>query len=203
MISLEHQNTLKQVLGRMVNFPDSEWARLNQQLSYHELGAGAYFVRAGEPSSAVGFVVSGLLRKLYQMQDGREFIKDFSFESCLVTAYSALLTDSPSHLSIQAIEPTILIIIPYREVVGWYSLHPVWQELGRKIAEGLFIEREQREWQLLTSSARERYEIFIAQYPELVPRVPQYDIASYLGISPVSLSRLVGKKRDQKRQRKG
>ena len=194
MIDPQHEKILRDYLERIVPIPDLEWRRLQASLSSLKLKRADYFVSAENTAKDIGFVLSGLLKKFYRTTDGKEFIKDFSPERRLVTAYSSLLQNKPARLNIQAIEPTKLLVIPFKKFKLLYEYHPCWQELGRKIAENLFIEREQREYELLLFPAKERYDIFLQQYPDLLTRVPQYEIASYLGISPISLSRLVGKK---------
>ena len=194
MIDPQHEKILRDYLERIVPIPDLEWQRLHSSLSSLKLKRADYFVRAEDTAKDIGFVLSGLLKKFYRTTDGKEFIKDFSPDRRLVTAYSSLLQKKPARLNIQAIEPTKLLVIPFEKFRSLYEYHPCWQELGRKIAENLFIEREQREYELLLFPAKERYDIFLQQYPDLHTRVPQYEIASYLGISPISLSRLVGKK---------
>lgn len=195
MINQEHEKKLYTFLGRIVDLPDTEWERLRSSLTLCKLNRDDYFVQAGDKSKNIGFVISGLLKKFYRTEDGKEYIKDFSVEGRLVTAYSALLQNQPARLNIQAVESTELLMIPYEKFTALYAYHSCWQELGRKIAENLFIEREQREWELLLFPAKERYELFVKRHPKLLSRVPQYEIASYLGISHISLSRLIGKKR--------
>lgn len=198
MIEHAHEKILYDYLNRIVPIPAEEWPRLRESIGITTLRASDYFVKASDKADHIGFVLAGLLKKFYRTEDGKEFIKDFSVEKCLVTAYSSLLQNTPSRLNIQAIEPTVLLVIPYAKFISLYRLHPCWQELGRKIAENLFIEREQREWELLLFPAKDRYRIFEERYPNLLARVPQYEIASYLGISPISLSRLIGKKQSKK-----
>lgn len=71
-----------------------------------------------------------------------------------------------------------------------YKRHRCWETLGRKLAEGLYIKKEMKERLLLMNTAEERYLQFLKEFPGLEKRVPQYHIASYLGITPVSLSRI-------------
>lgn len=76
------------------------------------------------------------------------------------------------------------------DFVALFEQHPIFDRLGRKLAEWLLIRKELRARSLLQQQAKERYLDFEEQYPDLVKRVPQYHIASYLGITEVSLSRL-------------
>lgn len=187
------KNNLRTYLMKLASIPEEEWTAFSNQLAHGEIQKGNFFLRAGEVPQQIGFVVNGLFKKFYQSEDGREYIKDFSSEGKLVTAYSALLQGQPSIMNIQAVEDSQLFLIPYKFWTSLYDRHSCWQEVGRKIAERVFIDSEQRERDLLTHSASKRYELFVVNNPHLKVRLPQYDVASYLGISPVSLSRIVSK----------
>lgn len=195
MISTHDEQILKSVLARQVQIPDAEWQVFRKVLSYRDLEPGDYLLRAGDVPAEIGMVLTGLLEKFFETDDGHTYIKDFSQELNLVTAYSSLLLGRASHLNIRAIEPSRLLMIPFSQFKSFYARHSCWQELGRKIAEDLFIEREQREAELLVLKADERLAIFESKFPAMMERIPQYSIASYLGISPVSLSRLMTKRR--------
>jgi CRP-like cAMP-binding protein len=149
-----------------------------------------HFVHAGDIPQHLGFVVSGILCLYYVNQQGDEFTKSFCIENEFVGAFSALLLREPSSLFIQALEPTCLLLVNFAEYQERTSQDLVWQTLNRMLFEGLFIKKEKRERQLLLDDAVTRYRCFLEEYPGLESRVKQYHIASYLGITPVSLSRL-------------
>jgi CRP-like cAMP-binding protein len=121
---------------------------------------------------------------------GKRVVRGFGGPGSVVGAYASLLTREPSHLRVEALEPTRLFVWPWSETESLYARHVCWQIVGRRIAEANLLEREQRAHQLLTASATERYRRFCETHRELMPRLRDYDIASYLGITPVSLSRL-------------
>jgi CRP-like cAMP-binding protein len=135
-------------------------------------------------------VVSGLLRLYYIDANGNEFIKSFCVENEIVAAYSALLLHEPSRLFIQALEPSTLLVADFAEYQAVSAQHACWQMVNSRIAETLFIKKEKREAALLLDDAETRYRAFLAEYPQLEQRVKQHHIASYLGITPVSLSRI-------------
>jgi len=108
----------------------------------------------------------------------------------VVAAYASLLTRQPSHLRVEALEPTQLFVLSWSEIDTLYARHVCWQIVGRRLAETQLVEREQRAHELLTASATERYRRFCETHRELLPRLHDYDIASYIGVTPVSLSRL-------------
>jgi CRP-like cAMP-binding protein len=126
----------------------------------------------------------------YVDRDGNEYTKSFCAENSFVAAYSALLLEQPSRLFIQALEDTKLLIADYSAYRVLSENHACWQALNCKIAEFLFIKKEKRESALLLDDAKTRYLSFQEEYPGLETRIRQHHIASYLGITPVTLSRI-------------
>ena len=170
--------------------PDEELQKAKDIFHPVRLEKECFFVRAGEIPQTLGFVVSGLLRFYYIDAAGNEFIKSFSIENGFVAAYSGLLLGEPSRLFIDAIEDSLLLVAHYEAYQTLSAGHPCWQIINRKVAEGLYIKKEKRESQLLLDDATTRYLRFLKEYPGLEGRLKQYHIASYLGITPVSLSRI-------------
>ena len=181
---------LHQVIRSFTAIPEAEWTKARQLFQPVVLQKGSFFVRAGEVPKSLGFVVSGLLRLFYIDDDGAEFNKSFSAENGFVAAYSGLLLQEPSRLFVDALEDSELLVADYAAYQVLAEGHPCWQIINRKIAENLFIKKEKRESELLLDSATTRYMRFRAEYPALVDRLKQYHIASYLGITPVALSRI-------------
>ena len=84
-------------------------------------------------------------------------------------------------------------VVGFADYTALYQSHPYWQEVSRKTVDQLYIAKERRECQLLLLNAAERLAEFRAEFPGLESRIPQYHVAAYLGISPVTLSRIVTK----------
>jgi len=170
--------------------PQEELDKLLKRLKSVTIKKDEYFLRAGEIPQRIGFNVSGLLRLFYIESNGTEFIKHFCMENTSVISYSAFLMREESKLYIQAIEDTKLLTIDYETYREILDSHVCWQMVARKFAEMLYILKEKREYELLINSALERYLQFLEDYPNLENRLNNYHIASYLGITPESLSRI-------------
>lgn len=155
----------------------------------YTLSAGDYFLQAGIVCQHVGFVAEGLLR-YYVLDDGTEHTYDFSPEQSFVCDYESFLTQSPSGRFIQAIERTQLWRIHYNDLQCLYRDLEHGQEFGRLVAERLFVGTLQKLTSLYRETADERYDHFLRLFPGLADRMPQYIVASYVGIKPQSLSRL-------------
>jgi CRP-like cAMP-binding protein len=181
-------------LGDSMNFavgiPQEEQDKLLKCLNSITIKKDEYFLRAGEIPQRIGFNVSGLMRLYYIESDGTEFIKHFCMENTLAISYSAFLLREESKLYIQALEDTKLLTISYETYREILDSHVCWQTVARKFAEMLYILKEKREYEFLMNSAQERYLQFLEDYPNLEERLNNYHIASYLGITPESLSRI-------------
>jgi len=181
---------LREALGKLAPIPETEWTYFEQQLAWRAIPKGEQVLWAGDICTEILFCAKGLFRIFYTLPDGTESNKSFVSESDFVASYSSMLLCAPSFLSIQALEPSEVAAFSHHTLKGLYHRHPCWEAVGRRIAENLYIKKEIRERQLLLLSAEERYEAFLSEFPDLEKRLSQYHIASYLGISPVSLSRI-------------
>lgn len=182
--------SIKQVLSHIAAPPSDELEVFLALFSSRNLKAGEYFLRAGDQSSEIAFLNSGLLRFFYQTEDGKEFNKSFITENQFAAAYSAFLTGHSARFTIQALEESQLLVANLESVVNLFDRHQCWQKLGRMLAEQVFIKKETREAEFLLDDAETRYLNFRKQHPGLEDRLAQYHIASYLGITPVMLSRI-------------
>lgn len=100
-------------------------------------------------------------------------------------------------MAIAAITPCRLTVWPFDAWTALHDRHAEWQKCGRRIAETLYVRKEQREISFLLQDAENRYRTMLAMFPATLAEVPQYDLASYLGIRPQSLSRLRRRLRDE------
>ncbi|MBO9606206.1 MAG: Crp/Fnr family transcriptional regulator [Paenibacillaceae bacterium] len=183
-------NELYAQLKNKVAIPPEEWRAFAAMTERRKVPKLHHFVEAGERTETVGFCIGGLFRLYYATPDGAEFNKSFCLPGEFVASYGALLQDVPSYFSIQALTDSELVVFRYREYRTLYDRHPCWERFGRLIAEQLFVSKETRERELLLLSAEARYRLFLERYGPLASAIPQYHIASYLGITPVALSRI-------------
>ena len=169
---------------------DAAWDAFSALMSPLSLSAGQYFLRNGEHARYLAFVVKGVLREFYITAQGSEFNKAFVLADGFTGSLYDLLSGQPSTVSIQALKESQLLVASFDEFQRLYDEHACWERTGRLLTQMLFMKKARREYEFLTLSAGERYEGLLQQYPDLEQQVPQYHIASYLGITPVMLSRL-------------
>jgi CRP-like cAMP-binding protein len=105
-------------------------------------------------------------------------------------SFQSLVLGEPCGFFIQALERTETIVLPNRVLNEFYDRHPCWERIGRRNAENLALFKEMREKEFLLDSLETRYRRFLKDYPSLTDRIPQYHIASYLGVTDVALSRI-------------
>ncbi len=181
---------LRAVINQIAPIPESEWNDFKQHVDWRTLEKNEILLHNDESCEHVYFCQSGLLRMYYTTEEGLDFNKSFITSNHFFTSYSSMILDLSSFFSIQAMEATEIAFFSKKTLDQLFLRHRCWETLGRKLVENLYVKKELKERQLLLHSAEERYRIFLSEFPDLEHRIPQYHIASYLGISPVSLSRI-------------
>ncbi|MFC6103563.1 Crp/Fnr family transcriptional regulator [Olivibacter domesticus] len=154
-----------------------------------ELKPGEYFLEEGKVCKYVAFVVKGLLR-FYINDDGEEKTGYFSNEGDFLSYYPSFLTQTVADKYIQALEPTKLFVIDYDRLQHLYKNIQEGERFGRLAIEQVYLSAVRQLDSFYNDPPEKRYQQFLNTYPNLVQRIPQYYIASYVGIKPQSLSRI-------------
>ncbi|MUT66501.1 Crp/Fnr family transcriptional regulator [Paenibacillus sp. NEAU-GSW1] len=186
----ETEEPLYAALQRIAPIPREEWNAFRAMTERRKLAKNSHFIREGDAAEWIGICISGLFRLYYTTPDGGEYNKSFCKPHEFIATYSSMLLNAPSFMSIQALADSELLMIRYTDFQSLYNRHRCWDRLGRLMAEQLFVKKEIRERELLLLSAEERYRSFLDVYGQLEQQIQQYHIASYLGITPVALSRI-------------
>ena len=196
MIDPEAAEPLRLFLKMLAPLPDEEWDAMFRKMRRRTLRPGEHFVKAGGNPQPVAFVVRGLLKAWYTTRTGKEHIRVFLPENTVGAAYVALLRgDATSEVNLTALEPTEVVVFDWADYVARRSHHWAWQQIGRIVAESAYLLRERRQYELAVLSAEDRLASFLEQFPGLAARISQKDLACFLGITPVSLSRIRGRSR--------
>jgi CRP-like cAMP-binding protein len=185
---------LKEILKHIIPFDSETLEVLANLFSEEEVSKGKVFAQRGEYSKKIAFVKSGVLRAYYSNDKGEEYNKTFFTQTSFVGAYSSLVTGERNLIDIDCLTPCTLLIAEYQKILALYEEYPQIERLSRILAEQFFVRKEKREIELVTLEAKDRYGIFQEEHPQLEQLIPQYHIASYLGISPTQLSRIRGQK---------
>lgn len=176
---------------------EHEWHAIAEKFTTQHLKKGELLTRQGETCRQVSFINKGLLRFYYNL-DGKEISTGFMQQGEYIAQYDSFLMQQPSKGNVDALEDAELINLSYEDVQSIYRSYPVFQIFGRRIAEMLFIMIVNQTTNLLTMSPEERYLFVTDNEPFIIQRVPQYMIASYIGITPEHLSRLRRKRSGKK-----
>ncbi len=153
------------------------------------LEKGEFFLKAGEINRHVGFLNRGLVR-YFVNKDGDESTFEFTSEGEFIADYQSFRNKSVSIQNIQAIEPCELLISGYEKVQEIFHSISNGNLIGRRIIEHRFDIMVNQLLAIYMQSHEERYQSFITNYSGLSQRIPQYLIASYVGVKPESLSRI-------------
>ncbi len=166
-----------------------EWEEFRHLFKRLEVPAKTMLLQEGQISRTMFFIENGCLRTWIH-NDGKEITTQFFFEGDSVSSIESFRTNQPSLYSIESLEPCILQTVSQKDFQNILESSP---ELKKKMEEHLFrrlFQAQQLFYSFLKNNPQERYEELIEKYPHIVQRVPQHYIASYLGITPVSLSRI-------------
>lgn len=180
----------KDYLQKKVAITDEQFGLISDKLKIKAFEKGEMILMKGEVSSHVYFVLDGLLRSYSIDSKGKTHIIQFAPEQWWLSERNGILFNEESEFFLDAIENTKAIVLPKDFISESAKIVPCMYELNSTILNNAIRFMHKRINMLLSATAEERYLNFIKLYPNLTLRVPQWMIASYLGITPESLSRV-------------
>ena len=183
---------LRTMLEALVPLTSADYAAFAAALQPVTLNKKALLLREGEVCRHVAFVERGGLRYFYTV-DGEERTGQFFFEGSWYADYDSFLDQKPARQCIEAVEPARLWLLARTDLYRLYEERPVFERFGRLMAEQAYRGSKARSASLLNQTPTERYEQLVRDRPDLVQRVSQRLLATYLGIKPESLSRIRGR----------
>ncbi|PXY40450.1 Crp/Fnr family transcriptional regulator [Flavobacterium cheongpyeongense] len=189
------ENEKKKSFLNHLNLPGKELQELLNISEYKKINKGNYFINEGQVPRKMAFVIKGLFRYVYTHENGNEFTKNIIAEKNFISSYSAMIYNTPSYFSVEALEDAEILEIDFVDWLGIKEKNPFWNAFLVQVLEKAFYIKEKRERELLLLDAEKRYEICMTEFPNIENRVSQQIIASYLGIRPESLSRLKRKRK--------
>ena len=181
---------LMQLIEPVVNLDSEEEIRFREITKDKSVSKGYHFIREGQVPTKFAFISKGLFRYYYTDKKGTDLTKGFIPENSFITSYSAIVQGIGSYYNIEALEDSEIVIIDFAKWKGLAQKNPSWQILLMSLLEKGYIKKEKREREFLLFDAEERYRSFLEEFPTLETRIKQHQIASYLGITPVALSRV-------------
>lgn len=171
-------------------FDEHEKQVIESRVSERRLRRRQAILQEGFPCRHYSFVVEGCLRLFGVDAKGTEHNLQFAAEGDWIADLGSFHSGKPSRLFIETIEPSAVLQIEKQDLYFLYTHLPKLDRIFKVIVENKFVELQNRVLQNISSTALERYLAFLAQYPRLAQRLPNTQIASYLGITPEFLSKL-------------
>ncbi|GAB2589019.1 Crp/Fnr family transcriptional regulator [Spirosoma areae] len=182
-------NQLRLFFDSIVPLPEADWKRACPLFRSVEIARGDRILQEGQVCRYLSFVNQGLFRS-YLLKDGKEHVRQFLFEGGFAVDIGSFLTQTPSPFYIEALEDSLILQLSQSDMDELCEGSFHFMKLGKKLADQSAINLIRRSVSLLVDAATKRYEDLLRERPQLIQRVPQYLIASYLGITPEALSRI-------------
>lgn len=166
-----------------------EQSAITETICIRSFPKGAILLREGDISAEAYFVLRGCVR-LYYLNEGDEKTTNFFTENQWVISMQSMTFSEPSRHFLECCEDTQLVVGNREKEEDLYQRFPELQQISRRVMERVFAEQQELSGSQVTESPEERYLNLLKKRPELLQRLPQYLIASYIGVKPESLSRI-------------
>ncbi len=183
-------DNLRELISEYIELNDAEWQHFSSKLRCKEVRKNEIVMSEGSLATDIYFVASGIMRTYFTNESGEEKTFHFSIENTFAADYESFLNGTQSKYSIQALEPTQLVLMSAETLRDAYKTLREGQKLGRIIAEKYFFLWSDVIQDIYMLAPLARYENMKRKFPGILQRVTQHYIASYLNITPVHLSRL-------------
>jgi CRP-like cAMP-binding protein len=186
---MESQPLLDYVRKYITLTPEEETLLLSKTRT-RKLSKGQFLVQQGDVARFENFVLKGCLKTYYTDEEGQEHIVMFALENWWTTDMGSFISQTPADYNVQCLEDSELLQLSYESLEFLYSAIPKLERFFRIIIQKAFVAVQKRLINNFSLPAKERYLVFREQYPQIEQRVPQYMIASYLGMSREFLSKI-------------
>lgn len=181
---------LKTSIASIVSLTDGEFQTFCNAFEARKIKKNDFYLKEGHVCDFLGLLISGVLIYSKTLDNGNDVTTHFAFDGDWINNNLSRLSNSPSHISIKAIEDAEILVIKQRDIEALYLEIPKLERLGRVLTERAFVKFVEQTIDFQTLSAKERYEHLLLQFPEIFQKVQLYHIANYLGMAPKSLSRI-------------
>lgn len=184
------EDKFKSFIQKIVPITDNEFEKSLMKFKKITLEKGELFIEQDKTSKQIAFINSGILRTYYINDKGEEITSCFCTENNFASSYKSFILQAPSNLTMVALEKTELLVINFDDIQELYKESANWQTIGRLVAEKEFIVMEQYASILNNETAKEKYLRLLKEQPEILQKSPINFIASYLGVTRRTLSRI-------------
>lgn len=189
-ITSEMKKSLHEFVNKFIQTDEELFDTIFNNFEYYKVARKELLLESGKVADKIYFLPEGFVRFFHTKKDGSEVTNDFYFAPGFITSFTSLIEQNPSIVNIQAMVKMDLLYIKYKNLIALYDQEHIIERLGRLIAEQVYISSEKHLFSFLNDSPQERYEWLIREYPEYIKNIPLHYLASFLGITPESLSRI-------------
>jgi CRP-like cAMP-binding protein len=180
---------IKHIFDPYYSAPVEVWEALASVMRERTYGKNEILKNSFQTEAFLNIIISGSAG-IFLDKNGHTLCLDLCYENDFFCDYMSFLTQTPTPLYTQALEKTTVLSATFQAMETLYVASPMGVQIGRIAAESLYIHKQQQQIELLTLTAEERYKQLLQKQPETIKRTPSKHIASYLGITPESLSRI-------------
>lgn len=184
------RESLHKYINNFIQLPREEIGIIEKIVTYRKVKKNELIAENGKVCQKVWFSSEGYFRFYHIDSKGNEITSDFYFAPSFITSYTSFITGSPSFVNVQAMCDMEVLEFSKTDLINLYDKYPKIERLGRIIAEAVAIISEEHLFLLLNQSAEMRYKRLLNKNPEYVNTIPLQYIASYLGITQETLSRI-------------
>ncbi len=180
-------------LSQLGTLSDAAWKAFANRMTYLNLDKDEVLTREGEIEDKIYFILKGVVRVYVCQEVGKEICTNFRFDNQFTSSITSFITRRPSQYWLRTQSPSEFLVFSHTELYWLYENFIEINTLGRVVMEVLLIEKRQRELDFLTLSAEQRYLKLLAEHPQYIQNIPLKYLASFLGITAESLSRIRAK----------
>lgn len=177
-------------INDFIELTEEEKSYLISNTTHRKYLKGQYIIQQGDVCTYNNFIISGCTKNFYIDEKGQEHILLFAIENWWTSDIGSYITQTPSDFNVQCLENTEVIQFSYQNQDEIFKKIPKFETLFRKLLEKALVSSQKRIVNNFSLSAKEQYIYFKSQYPTIENRVPQYMVASYLGITKEFLSKI-------------
>jgi len=174
----------------IISLTPEERELFHSLLKFRRVRKRTYLLQDGDICDFEAYIVKGCIRTYYLSDDGTETILSFAVEDWWVSDPYSFTTQTPSNMFIESLEDCELLVIDHKSKATLYEKIPKFETLFRLLIQRSLFALQKRFHSLVSQTAEQRYLAFLEKYPQVVQRVPQNQIARYLGVSPEFLSKV-------------